>query len=167
MKIDFPRCLLILGAGLAAVATFIWGQPLIHGNKDAVSLIVTFFSVLAGFLVGLIALTADPSKIASFGSWRTTARYRTIVIQRISRQRWMFVLYLLTIGLAFLSILFNDGYFNILIERLYFALAVMAFFLSLRLPWTISKMQIEKYDAVLEQQRRSVGIKPQPSRENC
>lgn len=164
MKIDFPRCVLFLVAILSGIIVFIWGQPLIHGNNNAVSLIVTFFSVLAGFLVGLIALITDPSKVATLGNWRITERYRVIVVQRLARQRWMFVLYLVTIALAFSSTLLKEYEYSIFIERTYFALAVTSFILSLRLPWTIATMQMERYDAVLKQQRRDAGIRtPHPS----
>lgn len=159
MKIDIPRCLYFLCSLLAAIAAFIWGQPLIHDNKEAVNIIVTVFSVLAGFLVGLITITGDPSRVASRGNWRLTELNRVGVRQRLIRHRWMFVLYLLTIVLIFLSSLCKEvETFSLWIERFYFSFAVLAFSLSFRLPWTLTAAQMERYDEVIEQQRKEAGI---------
>ena len=159
MKIDIPRCLYFFCSLLAAIAAFIWGQPFIHGNKDAVNIIVTVFSVLAGFLVGLITITGDPSQMLARGNWRLTELNRVGVRQRLIRHRWMFVLYLLTIVLIFLSSLCGKmEVFSLWIERLYLSFAVLAFLLSFRLPWTLTTAQMERYDEVIEQQRREAGI---------
>ena len=159
MKTDYSRCLYFFCSLLAAIAAFVWGQPLIHDNKEAVNIIVTVFSVLAGFLVGLITITGDPSRVAALGSWRLTELNRVGVRQRLVRHRWMFVLYLLTIVLLFLSSLCREmEVFFSWIERLYFSFAVLAFLLSFRLPWTLTMAQMERYDEVIEQQRREAGI---------
>lgn len=151
-----------LGGGAAAA----WGQPLIHNNSDAASVIVTVFSVLAGFLVGLIALTGDASPVAARGSWRFTELNREGVSRRLTHNRGLFVLYLLVLALIFLASLLKTvaaadaliGAFLNWVERIYLGLAVLAFLLSFRLPWTLTRIQQERYDAVLEQQRRNSGI---------
>lgn len=159
MKIDSFRCLFFLFALTAAIAAFIWGYPFIHDNRDAVNTIVTVFSVLAGFLVGLIGLAGDPAAAASRDSWRVTELYRTTVSQRLIRHRWMFVLYLITLALIFLSTLCkNMNEVVIWVERAYLFFAVLAFLLSFRLPWTLTRIQMERYDAMLQQQRKDVGI---------
>ncbi len=153
-------------SALAGLVAAIWGQPLIHGNSDATDIIVTVFSVLAGFLVGLIALTGDPTAVATRGSWRFTELNRQGVSRRLARNRWLFVLYLLVLALIFVASLMKTvAYAESLvsialswIERVYLGLAVMAFLLSFRLPWTLTRMQIERYDKVLEQQRSNSSI---------
>jgi hypothetical protein len=49
-----------------AVAVTLWAglgsyiaKPLIEGNQDAINVIVTVFSILAGFLIAVITLVGD------------------------------------------------------------------------------------------------------------
>ena len=153
-------------SALTGLAAAIWGQPLIHCNQDAANIIVTVFSVLAGFLVAMIALIGDPSAAAARGSWRFTELNRQGVAQRLARNRWMFVLYLLTLALVFAaslckmvdgSICYMDSILS-WIERIYLGLAVTAFLLSFRLPWALTRMQMEHYDELIDRQRKAVGI---------
>jgi hypothetical protein len=62
--------LTFLTFAVALSLVFSWvGQPLIHGNQSAIDVIVTVFSILAGFLVAIIAIIGDPASIPK-GSWR-------------------------------------------------------------------------------------------------
>jgi len=63
-KIMLGVCLTLWGILLSYL-----GQPFIHGNQDAVNIIVTVFSILAGFLVAVITLVGDPKSLPS-GSCR-------------------------------------------------------------------------------------------------
>lgn len=116
--------------------------------------------------MGLIALTGDASAVAARGSWRFTKLNREGVSRRLTRNRWLFVLYLLVLALIFLASLLKSvagadpliGTFLNWVERIYLGLAVLAFLLSFRLPWTLTRIQQERYDEVLEQQRRNSGI---------
>ena len=166
MSLAKGRIAYFLISALAGLIAAIWGAPLIHGNSEAAGIIVTIFSVLAGFLVGLIALIGDTSAVVARGSWRFTELNRQGVYQRLVRNRWLFVLYLLVLTLIFLSSLIKAVAHSIpqlwiallYVERIYLGLAVLAFLLSFRLPWMLTRMQLEHYDAVLEQQRANSGI---------
>lgn len=161
MKIDISRCLFFVFAASLSIAAFLWGHPFIHDNKEAVTIIVTVFSVLAGFLVGLMALTADPSKLAARGSWKFLELNRPAVRQRLTRQLWMFELYLVTLALIFLSTLCKEmDELLVWIERTYMAFTVLSFLLSFRLPWTLARMQMDHYDEALEQLRKEAGLPP-------
>ena len=50
-SVAWGRIVFFLMAIAAGVAGAYFGQPLIHGNKDAVNIIVTVYSILAGLLV--------------------------------------------------------------------------------------------------------------------
>ncbi len=65
MSLAKGRIAYFLFSALAGLIAAIWGAPLIHGNSEASGVIVTVFSVLAGFLVGLISLTGDPTPVAA------------------------------------------------------------------------------------------------------
>ncbi len=93
-----------------AVCLVLWGgvgayfcQPLIHGNQDAINVIVTVFSILAGFLVAVITLVGDPKSIPS-GGWQIARLGSDLTYNRLSRHKWLFKSYLITLFLIFISI---------------------------------------------------------------
>ncbi|MBU1001856.1 MAG: hypothetical protein KKE73_04970 [Proteobacteria bacterium] len=160
MKIATGRCLYFIFALTAGVAVSFWGQPIIHGNEKAVNIIVTVFSILSGFLVAVITIIGDPSSVAARDSWQFTELNRNNINRRLVRNKWMFVLYLVTLTLIFISTLVSDfPGVEIWIERLYLGFAVMAFILSFRLPWTLAHIQMRRYDELIEEQRNNCGIK--------
>jgi len=61
--------------GLTVIAVLLgvsganYGQPLVHGNDQAAGIIVTVYSILAGFLVAIIAIVGYPLLVPP-GSWR-------------------------------------------------------------------------------------------------
>ncbi len=92
--------------------------------------------------------------------------YRDGVSRRLARNRWLFVLYLLVLTLIFVASLIKSvactmPHFEaalLLVERIYLGLAVLAFLLAFRLPWTLTRIQLERYDIALEQQRKNSSI---------
>lgn len=90
------------------VAVVLWGalgayyaKPLIAGNQDAINVIVTVFSILAGFLVALIAMIGDPKSLPS-GGWQVAQLGSDLTYNRLNRQKWMFYIYLIALVLIFL-----------------------------------------------------------------
>ncbi len=137
------------------------GQPLIHGNKDAIEVIVTVYSILAGFLVAIITILGDPALLPP-GSWRAAELERERLIRRIRRHKWLFIAYLVTLGLVFVSLLASKAkpeYCKYL-EYGFLFLATFSFALSLRLPSALVKAQIERIDSVIEQRRKEANIGP-------
>ena len=61
MNIDYGRLIFIAITVPLSIAAGVFGQPLLHGNEDAVSVIVNVFSILAGFLVTIMTLLGEPS----------------------------------------------------------------------------------------------------------
>ncbi|ADU63419.1 MAG: hypothetical protein KUA35_10285 [Pseudodesulfovibrio sp.] len=161
---DFGRIAFFSLALLSGISAAIWGQPLIHGNESAVNIIVTVFSILSGFLIAVITIIGDPSGVASRNSWRFSELNRNNVNRRLIRNKWMFVLYLITLTLIFLSALIKDhSAVTIWIERAYLGLAVMAFVLSFRLPWALVNIQMRRYDELIDEQRKACGINGEAS----
>jgi hypothetical protein len=140
--------------------TVAWfAQPFVHENDQAINVIVTVFSVLAGFLVAIIAIVGDPILLPP-GTWRAAEMERTKVNDRLIRHKWLFILYLLTLGVIFLAFLFKEEDPSLIVwfERLFLFLGTVAFVLSMRLPGALMQVQRERIDAVIEYRRRADNI---------
>ena len=166
MKIDYQKvlisCLAIAIGALAA--TYL--QPLIHGNKEATNVIVTVFSILAGFLIAIIAIIGDPVLLPP-GTWQAAELERGKLNRRLSRHKWLFVAYLITLMLVFVSFLFTKTYpaLTTYLERAYLFFGAFSFVLSFQLPWVLMKVQSERIDSWIEHRRATDGIKPKKKSE--
>ena len=77
-----------------------FGQPYVRDNADAVLIIITVLTVFAGFLVAIITILGDPSddprgQLAGGGIRRDNTEARLIT------HKWLFLVYLIAIGLLF------------------------------------------------------------------
>lgn len=70
-------CMLI--GGFAAY----FGQPAIHKNPDLILIIITVFTVFAGFLIAIITIIGDPIMIPH-GSWKVAELRRDAMISRLN-----------------------------------------------------------------------------------
>lgn len=159
MSVDKKRIgLAIIAIAVAAPAAF-WGQPLIHNNATAINVLVTVFSVLAGFLVAIVAIVGDPALLPP-GSWRAAHMGRDKLKKRLIRHRWLFTTYLLTLGLVFSSLLANPSWpaLTVWLERSYLFFGVVGFVFSLFLPSALMKAQEERINAAIESKRQQQGI---------
>src|SRR5580698_9549501 len=135
---------IICSAALAAIAAW-YGQPYVHHNADFVVIVVTVFTVFAGFLIGVITILGDPSMIPD-GSWRIAEVRRDNIEKRLITHLWLFILYLLSIGLLLAGVLVQGALderniVRIWIECLYLFFAVFSFLLSFALPFGLMKLQ--------------------------
>lgn len=157
MNIDWKRIIFFLLVATVAIFAGFYGQPLIHDNKDAVGVIVNVFSILAGFLVAIMTLLGEPS-LFNDQSWRADAVKRSNVYKRLVRHKWLFIAYLLVLGLVFASTLVTKKYpneaFVIWLERAYLSLACYAFIMSLILPSRLMNLQLARYDELIEQKKK-------------
>ena len=94
----FLSGLICFGAG-GAVALF--GYDFFHDNKQATEVIVTVFSILAGFLIAVMTLLGDSSLLP--GTWRIGEVTRARMKTKLIRQKWLFYLYLLTLLAIFVT----------------------------------------------------------------
>lgn len=157
MNVDWSRIGFFAGA-LAISVTAGWlGQPLIHGNNDAIGVIVNVFSILAGFLVTIMTLLGEPSLFRG-RSWRAEAVRRSNVYRRLIRHKWLFIAYLLVLGLIFATSLVTYKYPEhctvIWLERIYLSLAALAFIMSLVLPGRLMNLQLARFDEMVENRRK-------------
>lgn len=159
MKIARGRVVFFTIAFLLALLSAYFGQPLIHNNDKAQNIIVTVFSILAGFLVAIMTLLADPSSMAR-ASWRGVEVKRGQVFVSLVRQKWLFFLYLVTLGLLTFASLIEKSWPEAVpfLEYMYIFFAVLAFMLSLRLPTALMDIQLARFDELLTMKRKAAGI---------
>src|SRR5215469_17542713 len=103
MRAAFITCCFIAGAMCAY-----YGQNYVHDNADAINIVITVFTVFAGFLVAIISILGDPALLPD-GSWRDAENQRDHISRRITRHTCLFWLYLVIIGLVFLSSLLKKA----------------------------------------------------------
>jgi hypothetical protein len=159
-KVDRSALAYFVGSCLAGATAGYFGHPLVHANSDAVTVIVTLFSILAGFVVAIMTLIGDPAVLERH-NWRAHEMIRKTVVARLTRQKWLFVLYLCTLGALFVSTLVAKAsphlapYF----EATYLALAVTSFLLSLRLPSALLRIQQDRHDEAIRRKQASEGLR--------
>ncbi|WP_027252097.1 hypothetical protein [Photobacterium halotolerans] len=150
-------------------------QPLI--NEKALDTLVNIYSILAGFLVGIIALIGDPLSLPS-GSWRVAEKARINTRRNLKGTRNLLYIYLLTLFFIFSYKLFTiDGVLSIytkfnletdiknnlidiklLTERFILFLSYIAFFYSFMLPSKLFQVQEKRVDKEIEERRKKANI---------
>nr|VFK41399.1 MAG: hypothetical protein BECKTC1821D_GA0114238_101011 [Candidatus Kentron sp. TC]VFK62430.1 MAG: hypothetical protein BECKTC1821F_GA0114240_10747 [Candidatus Kentron sp. TC] len=162
MNIDWWKVLLPLLSLVLAILSARFGQPLIHGNEQAIDVLTTVFSILAGFLIAIIAILGDPVLLPP-GTWRAAEMQRKKSIGRLKVHKWLFLLYLVTLAMVFTAHLLGQRYptITIWLERGYLFFGVLVFILSMRLPGALMKLQEERIDGIIEHRREEDGIKKQ------
>lgn len=133
----------------SGVLVSLFGDKFFSGNEDATQVIVTVFSILAGFLIAVMSLLGDQSILP--GSWRMSVASKSAIQTKLIRHKWLFYLYLLTLAVIFVSTLIKKELpeWNFYLEKAYFGLATTAFLLSFRLPSSLMSVQMGRIDAVI------------------
>lgn len=151
-KIDYIKVISLLIILLVSFLLSYFGQPLIHNNSNAISVIITFFAVLAGFLVAVMTLAAVPGAKSEKAPARSDKSKLPNAYSKLVKQSLLFWLYLLILLLVFIATLITPeltkgGESKILvnIERAYLTLAVVAFIYSWRLPLILIELQMGQF----------------------
>ncbi len=158
--LDWSRVGIFFAAAILSVAAGYYGQPLVHENSEARGVIVDTFAILAGFLITVMTLLAEPGLFRG-RTWRSDAVRRSNVYQRLVRHKWLFVLYLLVLGLVFVTTIVAKKYPNdisvVRLESLYLGLATLAFIYSLMLPTRLMNLQLARFDELVESRKQGSG----------
>ena len=108
---------------LGAIGSY-YSQPYMTKNADAVLIIITVFTVFAGFLIAIITIIGDPIMIPE-GSWRLAEGGREKMERRLVWHIILFILYLVTIGFLFTGAVLEKAiedhhhFWKVWIERAY------------------------------------------------
>jgi hypothetical protein len=158
-QLDWSRIRFFCYAAILSCEGAFLAKPLMLENSEALSVIVTAYSILAGFLVGIITMIGDPKSLPS-GSWQVARLSSEIIYRRLKRHKFLFTAYLATIALIFLSILLkkNNSDINDFVEYIYLFLAIFCFLYSLKLPSTLMQLQEERIEEEIRARRKLEGI---------
>jgi len=144
-----------LAASIVAAAIFAWKlQPSYHNNANAILVVTTVFSVLAGFLITVLAITADERSLRG-SNWRQDVVYFELIKKDLRRHRNMFYLYLIVLLLAFLGSLdvcWTEGWQKSL-ERALLFLAALAMLLSFRIPGYLMRRHMDALERRIKERR--------------
>lgn len=159
-KFDYKLAIYSIIATVFAVIMAIILQPNIHGNEFAINMIVTVFSILSGFLVGIIIFLGEPSFMPP-GDWRDAQLSKKVILSRLVKHKWLFRLYLGTVTIVFMSVLVPKEFPNLILwlERGYLFLAILALLLSFRLPSVLLQFQTDRLDLEIKRRRLDAGMK--------
>jgi uncharacterized membrane protein HdeD (DUF308 family) len=161
MNIDWRRMLFFLGAFFVSAWCGWHGQPLVHDNNDARSMITDVFSILAGFLMTVLTLLIEPKPTAKI--WREAASKKTTFVNRIIRYKWLFMLYLGVLGMVFAANLLtkdpSSSSVLLWVERIYLSLATLAFIISLTLPNQLMQLQVGRYNEMIDEKKKPAADK--------
>jgi hypothetical protein len=137
-----------------------FGQPLIHNNDQAINIIVTVFSILAGFLVAVITVIGNPSSLPS-GGWQRARLGSETVYNKLTRHKLLFLMYLTTLLLIFISVLVKgkSHFIQPWIERGFLFFAIVAFSISFQLPSSLVSLHKERIEQEIESRRESEKVK--------
>jgi hypothetical protein len=151
----------LLACAVSALCAY-FAQPRYHENSDAVLIIATAFTILAGFLVSVIAMTADERSLRG-RNWRQDVGYFELIRGDINRHKNLFYLYLVVVSLAFIASLGREscGPVQIWWERAVLFSACLGMIFSFRLPGYITRRQISVLDGIIENRMKLETI-PRP-----
>jgi hypothetical protein len=157
------RTLGILLCALIGGISAYYVQPCIGDNTDVVLIVVTIFSVFAGFLIATITIIGDPIMIHE-GSWRVAEAGRDNMSARLVGHIGLLFLYLITLGLLFVGVVLEKvldphNKWKMFVEWAYLFFGITSFLLTFALPISLLHMQQARYDAEIARRRRDAGIK--------
>ncbi len=152
VRSDWSRVAKILLAIIVSCFVGYRFQPLIAGNSNAVNTVVTIFSILAGFLIAVITLIAEPI-LKQATDWKELQLMKATIRRQLLRQKLLFFLYLITLGLALAMFLTPSNFPALLgwFQSVFLGLATFVFLASFSLPGSLMKIQMDRYDAALEE----------------
>ncbi len=151
--------------------TFVFGTLVVSGilawNVDpeaarsdlVITTVVTLFSILAGFLMAIMALTAE-SEGTHAGNWRELQRRYPVVQTRLYTCAMIFYVYMTTMGLIVASDLIRNFHpaTASTIDFLYIWFGFWSFMLSFSIPVILSKTLLGWFDQRIRTKRKDVGL---------
>ncbi len=150
--------ILLAAAAAAGGMAYYFGGALVEDNSDVLDVIVTLFSILAGFIIAIMTLLGDESLRP--GGWRRARLDADKVKRRLDRQQQLFWLYLITLSFILASKLVKKPLPDLghELERISFGFAVMALILSYALPIALRSAQLARIEAAVDEKRERSGL---------
>ncbi len=149
---------LLIVAVMVGCAAYWLGGPLIIGNEKAMDVIVTLFSILAGFIIAIMSLLNTDALRP--GGWRRVGSDTVLVKRRLDRQQQLFWLYLTTLTFILVARLIPEAQadFSNELQRVAFGFAASALVLSYALPVVLRGVQVERLEANVIQEKKKASV---------
>ena len=156
--IDYKRVVFILMGLALGILVLVFGDRVTTGNSEALRILVTVFSILAGIMIAIVTAIGNPEDLYK-GSWRIASLHRREKLRIISRYILLFYIYLVVISLVFISALLGKvvSHSELIphVERATISLGVAALFWSFGLPSSIWRAQKDRLDEEVENRKAS------------
>ncbi|MDW7746578.1 hypothetical protein [Halomonas sp.] len=129
-------------------------QPWYHRSEDATSVLVTVFSILAGFLAAVMAIVAN-DRVLRGRNWRQDTYYLGEIRRELLRHSVTFYVYLAVLVLAFLTSISST--WPLWVQRwtehglLFFA--TLGIFHSFQLPKILSRKHVTAMEKEIRRRR--------------
>ena len=127
-----------------------------RGNTDALRILITVLSILAGFLMAVITMLGDPRSLFG-GSWRIASAHTREIRRALNRVAILFHIYLgtisATLGAKLLGIYTQEVILVCWIERFALSLGSAALIRSFGLPIIIRRAQLDRLDEAVEERK--------------
>lgn len=153
-KTDRKKVIATIIAVLLSALSSYYVKSLVSSNQDAINLIASAFSILAGFLTAIITLVGDPKSLPS-GSWRKASLSKNNIRASLYRHALLLYLYLISIALIITSLLVKNKFpsINNIIEYSYVFFGTGAMIFSFFLPSSLLKAQFKRLDDEIESRK--------------
>lgn len=145
MKIDKIRTIFFFVGLLSGAMASYFKAALSLDTSQLTSVLVTLFSVMAGFLIATITFIIDEGH-PEFHSRMSYKKYQKLFDRRLRRNTWMFYCYLCVLLAILLASLLRNVFPVITdgLERLYVGLGLAAMIWSFTLPSVLAQLQKDK-----------------------
>ncbi|BCB62811.1 hypothetical protein HaloA020_35120 [Halomonas sp. A020] len=129
-------------------------QPWYHSSDDAVSVLITVFSILTGFLAAVMAIVAN-DRVLRGRNWRQDTFYLELIRGELALYKLIFYLYLMVLILAFLTSLEAQwpDCVQLWLERVLIFSASLGILSSFHLPEIISRKHIQAMEHQIRTRR--------------
>ena len=156
-SIDYRRVAFILIGIALGMITLVFGDKLTTGNIEALRILVSIFTILAGIMIAVIIAVGAPENLFK-GTWRIAKLHQWQKEIIIYRYILLFYVYLVVISLAFISALLakvtTHSELISYVERITISVGVSALFWSFGLPAAIFRAQKEKMDQEVDRRMK-------------
>ena len=164
MKSNISRTRLAHGAlGVVVIVFFLWiGRPSDEGSAAlevsniSLGLLASVLSILAGFLMAVIAILGDHRGLFT-GSWRVASAHARRTKRVLDRAVLLFYVYLVTISVTFISTILGsyglDSTFERWAKHLAIGFGCAALIWSFGLPTAIKKALVERLEEEVDERK--------------
>lgn len=153
-KTSKTKVILLIACLILAMGFAWYFQPKYHGNGNAMTVLVTVFSILAGFLIAVMAIVANDRALRG-RTWKQDVYYLEKIKRDLVGHKFLFYIYLAVLVLAFLAEL-NLGWPALTqktVEIILLFLSCLAMLLSFSLPGRLTKQHIEDLEKTIKDRR--------------